>query len=261
MRTERGSFHPASQISLLAPRATLPWTICVLFYGDHPDLCERFLDRLYRWTDPQAFRLRVGLNAVCAATKALTQQAAERYGNVEYRESAQNIYKCPMMQRMFAPLPNTEWTLWFDDDSHVTGPSWILDLAMAMEKVPAAELLGSLRSVDVSDHVEKFITTATWYRGVPRKYHAARQKRTIVFPVGGFWAVRTARIAETQWPDPRLTHFEDDYLMGEAMRQQGVQMVHFESGVCINDSPRRAPAEAPVVLRLDYPPVDKTNGG
>jgi GT2 family glycosyltransferase len=247
----RRSSFSVGQIMLLAPRAALPWTICVLFYGNYPHLCRRFLERLYRWTDPRAFRLRAGLNAVCRETFELVQDTAARFNNVTLFNSPENIYKCPMMRRMFHdPLPETEWTVWFDDDSHVTGPGWIIDLAIAMQKVHEAELIGSLRRVDVSDHLEAVITSARWYQGLPRSFNGERNARTIVFPVGGFWAVRTARIREVDWPDARLTHFEDDYLMGEAMRQHGVKMFHFESGVSINDAPRRAPDHTPTTLPI-----------
>lgn len=251
----RESWFPADQIALLAPRAALPWTVCVLFYGQHSELCRRFLTCLYRWTDPAAFQLRAGLNAVCPETEALVRDAADRFGNVRIFQSVENLYKCPMMRRMFHEPPcETEWTVWFDDDSRVTGPGWIMDLALAMQKVREAELFGSLHGVDVGDHLEQFITSAGWYGGIPQQSHGETGKRTIIFPVGGFWAVRTSRIQETGWPDSRLIHFEDDYLMGEAMRQKGVKMVHFESGVRISDAPRRAPDNVPTELPLTHSP-------
>ena len=45
-----------------------------------------------------------------------------------------------MMRRMFHhPVPETEWTVWFDDDSRVMGPNWVVDLALAMERAPEAD--------------------------------------------------------------------------------------------------------------------------
>ena len=247
-------FFSSGGISLLAPRAALPWTICVLFYGDHADLCRRFLEALYRFTDPAAFHLRAGMNAVSEETTRLLHEAAERYGNITLFPSKQNLFKLPMMRRMFHdPPPETDWTIWFDDDSHVTSAHWIMDLALAMEQAAEVDLFGSLHSVGVSDHVEQFITSARWFRDQSRLI-GYDGKPIIIFPVGGFWAVRTARLAQTNWPDVRLDHFEDDYLMGEAMRQQGVRLAHFESGVAISDAPRRAPVEVPWVLALDHPP-------
>jgi Glycosyltransferase like family 2 len=254
MNADSQRYYCSNGIALLAPRAALPWTICVLFYGDHADLCRRFLESLYRFTDPAAFHLRAGMNAVGEETARLLREAAERYGNIKLYSSGQNLFKLPMMRRMFHdPPPETDWTIWFDDDSHVTSPHWIMDLALAMEQAQDVELFGSLHAVDVSDHVEQFITSAEWYREVPRRTWQDG-RRMIIFPVGGFWVVRTVRLAQTNWPDVRLDHFEDDYLMGEAMRQQGVRLAHFESGVAISDAPRRAPAEVPWALALDHPP-------
>jgi hypothetical protein len=240
-------------VSCLVSAVSFPWTVCVLFYGDHAPLCRRFLEQLYRFTDPAAFRLRAGMNAVCPATRNLLKAAQKRYRNVSLFPSRVNLFKCPMMRRLFHhPPPDTEWTIWFDDDSFVTNPGWVLDLAMAMERWPSADLFGSIRGVDVSERLEEFITSARWYRGIPRQIRQDSLKPVILFPMGGFWAIRTARLMETDWPDHRLEHFEDDYLMGEAMRQQGVKMVNFDSGVSISDAPRRAPTDAPQTLKLDH---------
>jgi GT2 family glycosyltransferase len=194
------------------------------------------------------------MNAVCRETAQLLRKAARDYGNVTLFPSRRNLFKCPMMHLMLHKQQlETEWMIWFDDDSHVTGPNWLMDLAMAMERSPEVELFGSLRGVDVSDHLEKFIESAAWYRKIPRQVRKDTGKPTIVFPVGGFWAVKSARLREISWPDPRLRHFEDDYLMGEALRQQGVKQAHFESGVRINDAARRAPWDAPTGLPLESP--------
>lgn len=239
----------------MAPRAAFPWTICVLFYGDYPSLCQRFLDRLYRFTDPAVFHLRAGLNAVGSETFQLITSTAKKYGNVTCYHSKRNIFKSPMMRRMFhEPVPETEWTLWFDDDSFVKGPGWTMELALAMEKAKQAEVFGSIHAVRVDDSLESFITHAKWYRGVARKIHPEEGHPMIVFPAGGFWAIRTERIVQIDWPDPNLIHFEDDFLMGEALRQYGIRTAHFESGVCINDAPRRAPKDTPRLLNGASPP-------
>jgi GT2 family glycosyltransferase len=234
------------QLRLLAPRAALPWTVCVLFYGNHPDLCERFLGSLYRYTDPAAFHLRAGLNAVCAETARMVRAAQRQHGNISITASRKNIFKCPMMRRLFHEPPvETEWIVWFDDDSHVTGPGWIRDMALAMERNPGAEFFGGLCWVDVSAKLERFIRRAQWYRDVPRMIHSEDGRPIIMFPAGGYWSIRSARIREAGWPDPRVIHFEDDYVMGEAMRQLGVGMAQCVSGVKVSDAERRMP-ERPI---------------
>jgi len=210
---------------------------------------------LYRYTDKAAFRLRAGLNAVCNETSDLIEAAVETYGNITIQRSEENLQKCPMMRRLFHnPKLDTDWTLWFDDDSHFASASWIMDLALSMERLSAAELFGSLRLVDVSDGLEKFITSAHWYRGIPRRKDPVDGRPTIIFPVGSFFAVRTEKIVQTDWPDQRLGHYQTDFTMGEAMRQHGVQIADFCSGLVLDDAERRAPEELPYELRLDHEP-------
>ena len=59
-----------AELEALAPALDPPVTICVLLYGDHFFLCERFLPSLLKHTPPDAFHLRIGLNAVCDRTSA-----------------------------------------------------------------------------------------------------------------------------------------------------------------------------------------------
>lgn len=249
MNASNNHYYPLRELQGIASRIQWPVTIGVVFYGGHPILCQRFLERLYRFTDPAAFQLRAGMNAVCQETLDLVQQAAETYGNVLMDVSDLNLYKCPMMRRLFYSTKlTTEWTVWFDDDSYVKGPHWLLDLAMAIEKNKASDLFGCLMRVNVDEALESFICSSPWYKGVARRMHPEDGHPIIQFPVGGFWAARTARLYEVDWPDTRLTLYHEDFIMGEAMRQHGVDPVHFESGVCISDAPHRAPADVPTQL-------------
>lgn len=245
----KNSFYPLNELRCISARISLPVTIGVVFYGDHPILCQRFLDRLYRYTDPKAFQLRAGLNTVCQETLDLVHAASEKYGNVLIEESDVNLYKCPMMRRLFySTKVSTEWTVWFDDDSYVKGPHWLLDLALTIERHDETDLFGCLMRVNVDDPLEAFITQSPWYRGIERRLHPEEGDPIIQFPVGGFWVARTSRLYEVDWPDTRLTLYHEDFIMGEAMRQHGVDPVHFESGICISDAPHRAPADVPTQL-------------
>ncbi len=249
MSMSKKNLYPMSELQTIASRIDLPLTIGVVFYGNNPLLCQRFLDHLYRFTDPRAFQLRAGLNSVCNETRDLVLQASETYGNVLIEESDVNLYKCPMMRRLFySTKVGSDWTVWFDDDSYIKGPHWLLDLALAIEKYHQSDLFGCLMRVNVDDSLEKFITSSPWYHGVERRRHPEQGNPIIQFPVGGFWAARTARLYEVDWPDTRLTLYHEDFIMGEAMRQHGVDPLHFESGICISDAPHRAPADVPTQL-------------
>ncbi len=249
MNPSNHRYYTLEVLKRLVPKIEFPVTIGVVFYGSHPNLCQRFLDRLYRYTDPEAFQLRAGLNSVCPETLELVEHASQIHGNLLIEKSDVNLYKCPMMRRLFYNSRiTTPWTVWFDDDSYVRGAHWLLNLGLAIEKNPKADLLGCLMRVDVSEALEEFIQKSPWYRGVSRRLHPKNGHPIIQFPVGGFWAARTSRLYEVDWPDTRLTLYHEDFIMGEAMRQHGVDPVHFESGICISDAPHRAPVDVPTEL-------------
>jgi len=156
------------------------------------------------------------------------------------------------MRRLFhSQRITTEWTVWFDDDSFVSRQDWLLSLALAIEANPEADVHGSIRFVTPSDRIQRFIQSASWFRGKPFATDPGSGGPRLEFVVGGFWAVRTRLIYSIDWPDPRLIHFEDDYIFGEALRQQGAVTGAFDSGVVISDADRRGPLGGP---SLDFPP-------
>lgn len=239
------------ELKLVAPGVAFPVTICALFFGDHSGLCRRLLDSIEANTDPAAYELRCGLNAVADETREIVSASKRRHGEMRVSESRQNIRKCPMMRRLFhRPRIATEWTLWFDDDSFVSRPDWLLSFTMAVEARPDADVFGSIRYVTPSARIQRFIRSASWYRGKPFATVPETSDPRLEFVVGGFWAVRTRFIYEIGWPDPRLIHFEDDYIFGEALRQHDAVTVPFASGVVISDAPRRGPLDGP---SLDFP--------
>lgn len=247
----RGRPPSLEELNLVAPSIGFPVTICALFFGDHAGLCRRLLDSIYAHTDPAAFELRCGLNAVVDETRDIVMAAQRRLGKVRVCESRRNIRKCPMMRRLFhAQRITTEWTLWFDDDSFVSRSDWLLSLALAVEARPDADVHGSIRYVTPSARIQRFIKSASWFRGKPFATVQASGDPRLEFVVGGFWAVRTRLLYSIDWPDPRLIHFEDDYIFGEALRQHGAVTASFDSGVVISDAPRRGPLTGP---SLDFP--------
>ena len=69
------------------------------------------------------------------------------------------------------------------------------------------------------------------------------------FVTGGFWALRTQVIHQLDWPDPRLVQAGEDFLLAEALRQNGLTLGHFSDGIRINDAPRRNP-HAPEIVQI-----------
>jgi GT2 family glycosyltransferase len=237
--------HALSQpLASLAPSVGLPVTICVVCYGRHLDLAERFLSSLYGCTDPTLFRLRAGLNEVEPATRALFETYSARFGNIELYVEPRNIFKNPLMRRLFyEPAVPSRWTIWCDDDTHFTRRDWLQRLATKIEANPEAAMWGSLfRLWRRDEFILDWIRAATWYKGVPCMRGpdpTGTDAMEFRFATGGFWAARTAILRQLAWPDPRLIHASEDFLLGEAMRQSNCTIASFDYGVKINDAPRR----------------------
>ncbi len=227
----------------------LPATVAVLLYGNHPDLATRVLGSLLRHTPPDWFHLRIGLNAVGDETREIVRHVTTRRPDTLVVDSPVNIFKCPMMRRLIqaSPLPDDGWFLWFDDDTYATRADWLHGLAFAVEGEPGAELLGQPFVIDVPAPTVAAIRAAPWFRGRaldPPPGGPADSAR-IIFPTGGFWAIRNAAIHRLDWPDSRLIHHSDDFLLAEAIRQTGGTFVPYHSGLAINEAARRAPADTP----------------
>jgi GT2 family glycosyltransferase len=233
--------HP---LTISAPSLQLPLTICVLAYGPHAKLAERFLRSLYDTTEPKLFQLRAGMNEAEPKTRSLFESYAGRFGNVELFIESINRFKSPLMRRMFYQPPiTTKWTIWCDDDTHFTRSDWFQRLALKIEAAPETAMWGMLHKLwHYDEFVREWIQAAAWYRGLPllRGLDLKGKEATeFQFATGGFWAIRTEILYQLNWPDSRLVQAHDDFLLGEALRQNGLAIGGFHYGVQINDAPRR----------------------
>ena len=247
--TNRKAPHP---LAMVLPGVHFPVTICVLAYGRQVTLAERFLGSLYNYTDPKLFCLRAGLNEAGASTRALFSDYAARFKNVTLFTEPKNIFKYPMMRRMFYESPlSSAWTIWCDDDTHFTRPDWLQRLGLKIECSPEVVMWGKPYVLWRRDQfILDWIKAGTWYCGLPyvRGLDAeGRDAAKFCFATGGFWAIRTDVLRQLNWPDPRLVHVSGDFLLGEALRQNRLTIGRFDYGVKINDAPRRNPKEAVAV--------------
>ena|SRR2546425_732438 len=97
-------------------------TICVLTYGDYPRLAERVLESIRCRCPRSEYRLVVGANSVGVETLRYIQSLETKGAIERLIVSPVNLYKCPMMRRMFAGI-ESEFIWWFDDDSYVSEPN------------------------------------------------------------------------------------------------------------------------------------------
>jgi hypothetical protein len=205
-------------------------------------------------TPPGQFELRLGFNASPAGAAYAAERLAARatareqvllprlvercsftgpHGlPVRSWNSPVNLYKEPMTRLMYYDLPlETEYVIWFDDDSFVE-PGWWQALADLLER--QVDYLGEDWWVAYLPGQEDMIRAQPWYRGVP--FERREGKSGTHFMTGGFAAVRTERLREVNFPDMRmrwrgqsLQQYGGDTLLGEIARQLGwSRQVHHE---------------------------------
>jgi GT2 family glycosyltransferase len=237
-------------------------TICLLTFGDYPDLASRALDSIRRHCPRADYRLVVGANAVCAETLRLLRARHEDREIDELVLSPTNLSKCPMMRRMFARI-DTEYIWWFDDDSHITEPGALTRwLQIAETSSPSTVLWGAMAccghpaSFAGAADARSFVRSAAWYRGFPppswrvggggefnfRGLELGNGRW--LFVLGGCFMIRTSAVRALDWPDPRLLRTGDDVFLGEAIRQQGWEQRNLTPlGVALDTEPTRGPAK------------------
>lgn len=223
-----------------------PVTVCVLCYGDFPDLAKRVLGSLLRFTPVGSIRLRLALNAVSERTEAAIADLLPALNPELFIQSRTNLYKLPMMRRLFHDHPlSTTWAIWFDDDSYVFRSDWLATLCYRSRLKPDVDMWGKRLFLRADERHLEFIRNAPWFRGRELALDDQPGMYRLNFIAGGFWAIRTACLHQLNWPDTRLLHFGDDYLLGEALRQHGHTLGQCFSGVALDQEKRRAPAETP----------------
>lgn len=207
------------------------FTVCVLMYGRHPDLARRCLDSIMSRLAPNQYKLRVGLNEVCAETRAYVRGLHDGPLDLRVYESTENLHKYPMMRRMFydseSPL-RTPYLMWFDDDSYLIGHyrQW---LDLVRDQMAKAVMIGGKYAMELSGNQHLWIQDQPWYTG---KRVSPRDK--VTFITGGWWTIRTEVLLAHDWPTPELDHRGGDVMLGQLCRQQGYTMATFREGVAIN---------------------------
>ena len=216
-------------------------TTAVLFYGDYPDLAKRCLASIYSSAAHDPVKLVIGLNAVGAKTRRIAEQYAQRRADVRLVDSRENLFKYPMMRRMFwDPDLDTEWVCWFDDDSYVTAPWWRA-LQQRLNQDPGVDVYGKPYFIHLKESQIPWIREAGWYRGRPLENRNGVPISNFV--TGGWWCCRVARLKAMNWPDPRLQNNGGDVMFGVAARQHQLRQVKYHDHVEISRAKRRGASQ------------------
>jgi len=223
---------------------TFPITFCVLTYGDYPHIIERCLKSIYEHTDQSLFELRLGMNAVSERSKRVIFDFLNSYAHnvTAIYEADPQIYKCPMMHKMFhdPAHPLADWIMWFDDDTRVTNHDWIKVLGQNIDKQFTKQdtlypkgyhMFGKVyffhyRGNQInatSRNGRGWIEQASWYAGRPYRldHRDGKALPKSDFCTGGWWIITRQALEAIDWPDLRMKQRGDDVIMGEALYQQG----------------------------------------
>jgi hypothetical protein len=206
--------------------------VCVLFYGAD-DYCFQLAQRVLNEPLRQLARLNVefrfGMNAVGDATRQFVEAAAaEHFNGAELFCSAQNIYKYPIMRRMFYEKPlRAPVTMWFDDNSYLN-PA--VDVQQWYERITKqlsnCSVIGSVYTQGLVGGQADWIRAQPWFNSRPPGPY-------VKYPVGGWWAAQTAVLQQFDWPVPEIKHYGGDVMLGELCKQQDLLLCHFRDDVLI----------------------------
>ena len=237
-------------------------SICVLTYGDYPELIRTTLDSIARHCHRPDYQLLVGGNAVSPATAAYLEDL-HAAGTIDALIlSPTNLNKCPMMRQLFARV-EAPLIWWFDDDSYITDADALPARLRIAADAPAHEVqwghmyfFGNENDFNYGHDVRTWVRQAPWYGGLePPGWEPGGKGETDFegrgcgdgrwfFITGGNWLIRTDTVRALDWPDTRLIKRNDDVFLTEAIRQQGWTARDIGPlGVAINTQPRRGEGE------------------
>jgi hypothetical protein len=216
------------------------FSVCVLLYGDYPDLAERCLGSIVRSADWELIRdVRIGCNEISSRTSSYLASILPQIPGTCYLYSevnGKNVGKYPMMRRMFysehaGSIMQSDRVMWFDDDSFVrdkAGPAWWTSV---VDSVIGCGLLGAVYRMPFIGQQKEAIEAQPWYTGERWRQD---QGDIISFVQGGWWVVRPQILQRWDYPFPALHHNGGDTMLGELCHQQHHRVCRFNEGIAIN---------------------------
>lgn len=201
--------------------------VCALFYGDFPQLAQRCALTLRALHLTGRVDLRIGLNEVSPAARAVIDAALP---DVEKLEATPQIYKYPMMRRLVHEYRgDATHLMWFDDDTCLMpGTNAAQWLQWVTQRAGATT--GSLGSV----YVQRLTAAQkAWIRAQPW-YTGRELGDDVTFNTGGWVVVPLAVLRQWDWPGPELQHNGGDMALGALLQQQGLPVEQFRVGLAIN---------------------------
>jgi hypothetical protein len=221
---------------------------CALFYGDHPQLAQRCANTLKSLQGTGKVDLRIGLNAVSPATRAVLDATLP---GVHRIDADPQLYKYPMMRKLVGRYDgDATHLMWFDDDTCLqpgTNPRLWLD-AVAQRADACAGSLGSVYQRRLTRPQKAWIAAQPWYTGrdIPE---------AVTFVTGGWTVLPLATMRALDWPPQDIVHNGGDAILGAMLHQQGLPVEQFRMGLAINADPQLRESAAPRRGHTDPPPA------
>lgn len=216
----------------------IPVDVCVLLYGDHPDLATRVLKSLDGLFEDENANLIVAMNEPSARTLEVVNKLfgypevrPEFAGRITYHERTPQVRKYPIMRQVLR-LPEIRKQgifVWFDDDSYVdTHPSLMLRDVRRDVKENTVVGAADYTYNRLRDFQRDWVKKQWWYTEVP-----IPMQRVPLIP-GSWWACHTSLLLKYDWPHPDIVHNGGDILFSLLCAQQNIRMVKSYKQVRIN---------------------------
>lgn len=202
------------------------FSVCVLLYGDYPELARRTLESIEAADEIADFR--IGMNACSQQTREFVHTWALRrfhYRPVYLYEDAanRNLGKYPLMRQMLRDRTCADRIMWFDDDTFIDADKswWTLADRVSRNRTQ----VGAIHTIMQRKRQHEVIRQQPWYAG-----KLVNEKHRFQFVTGGWWIANTAFLLQWDYPFPAIHHNGGDSILGELIRQQGGTMVGFPQG-------------------------------
>lgn len=196
--------------------------ILVLCYGDYPHLAKRCLGSIIDNGDiiGHNIKIHVGMNKCGKNTKLFLQDLLNQKYITTIINSDININKDPMMRKLIGCV-NSDYFIWFDDDSYIGSKDWDKELINQISCNPGVDIFGFAYYWKRDDEYMAFLRNRPWYDKTKpnKKAYLKIKEKIMTFPVGGVWVAKKDFLVKNNYPDELMTDREhqhmDDRLLGD----------------------------------------------
>ena len=224
------------------------FSILIGCYGDFPQYSLRAVrsilnGRTLSKGKERNFDLHVGANHCGAQTLRELRKLYDEGSIDTLIESSKNINKCPM-KRLLIDRIETEFGVWFDDDSHALA-GWNAALLEFIEQHPDVDVAGQLYEMQRTRRYRQFLQQRPWF--VNEELWIADTRTSSHFATGGLYLFRAAFVRRHNYPDKGIIKRFDDLLLGDLITQQRGKLLPFSEKLLaklrISDGDRRGSGE------------------